>query len=79
MIGTVVRLVFSRFLDFPGNLGIGKEKLIRKTCFSCEKKHLARRICQAKFCLAAFEVNGISIIFSRELDVKTGDSIFEKV
>ena len=25
------------------------------------------------------EVNGISIIFSREIDVETGDIIFEKV
>ena len=34
--------------------GMLKEKPTRKTCFSREKKRLAPRICQAKFCLAAF-------------------------
>ena len=48
------RLVFSRFLDLHGNLGIVKEKPTRKTCFSREKKRLAPRIYQAKFCLAEF-------------------------
>ena len=48
------RLVFSRFLDLRENLGIVKEKPTRKTCFSREKKCLAPRIYQAKFCLAAF-------------------------
>ena len=48
------RLVFSRFLDLRRNLGIVKEKPTRKTCFSREKKCLAPRIYQAKFCLAAF-------------------------
>ena len=48
------RLVFSRFFDIRGNLGNVKEKTTRKTCFSREKKRLAPRIYQAKFCLAAF-------------------------
>ena len=48
------RLVFSRFFDIRGNLGNVKEKPTRKTCFSREKKRLAPRIYQAKFCLAAF-------------------------
>ena len=48
------RLVFSRFLDLHGNLGIVKEKPTRKTCFFHEKKCLAPRIYQAKFCLPAF-------------------------
>ena len=47
------RLVFSRFLDLRGNLGIVNEKPTRKTCFSREKKHLAPHIYKAKFCLAA--------------------------
>ena len=51
---TLPRLVFSRFLDLLGNLGIVKDKPTRKTCFSREKKRLAPRIYQAKFCLAAF-------------------------
>ena len=45
------RLVSSQFLDLRGNLGIPKEK---PTCFSREKKLLAPRIYQAKFCQAAF-------------------------
>ena len=74
--GGCFRLVFSRFLNLSGNLGIAKEKPTRKTCFSRERKRLAPRIYQAKFCLARFfEVNGISIIFSREIDVKTRESI----
>ena len=48
------RLVFSRFFEIRGNLGNVKEKPTRKTCFSREKKRLALRIYQAKFCLAAF-------------------------
>ena len=48
------RLVFSRFFDICGNLGNVKEKPTRKTCFSRERKGLAPRIYQAKFCLAAF-------------------------
>ena len=48
------RLVFSRFIYIRGNLGNVKEKTTRKTCFSREKKRLAPRIYQAKFCLAAF-------------------------
>ena len=48
------RLVFSRFFDIRGNLGNVIEKPTRKTCFSHEKKRLAPRIYQAKFCLAAF-------------------------
>ena len=59
------RLAFSRFLDLRGNLGIVKEKPTRKTCFSREKKRLAPRI------------NGISIIFPRETDYKTGVSIWK--
>ena len=50
----LVRLVFRRFLDLCGSLGIVKEKPTRKTCFSREKKGLAPRIYQAKFGLAAF-------------------------
>ena len=46
------RLVFNRLLDFQGNFENGKEKAARKTCFFWEKKHLAPRICQAKFCPA---------------------------
>ena len=48
------RLVFSRLLDLRGNLGIVKEKPTRKTCSPCEKRRLAPRIYQEKFCLAAF-------------------------
>ena len=48
------RPVFSWFFDIRGNLGNVKEKLARKTCFSREKKRLAPRIYQAKFCRAAF-------------------------
>ena len=48
------RLIFSRFLDLRGNLGIVKEKPTRKTYFSREKKRLPPRIYQAKFCLVAF-------------------------
>ena len=44
------RLRFSRFLNLSGNLGNAKEKATQKTCFSCEKKHLAPRIYLAKFC-----------------------------
>ena len=74
------RLVFSRFFDLLGNLRIVKEKPTRKTCFSREKKRLAPRIYQAKFCWRCFfEVNGIFIMFSREIDARTGESIFEKV
>ena len=50
----VVSIDVSRFLDLCGNLGNGKEKPTRKTCFSREKKRLTPRINQAKFCLAAF-------------------------
>ena len=50
----VHRLVYSRFFDLRGNLGIVKEKPTRKTCFSRDKKCLAPSIYQAKFCLAAF-------------------------
>ena len=39
-----LRLVFSRFLNLRGNLGIVKEKPTRKTCFSREKKRLAQRV-----------------------------------
>ena len=45
---------FYGFSESVGSLGILKEKPTRKTCFSHEKKRLARRIYQAKFCLAAF-------------------------
>ena len=48
------RLVFSRFLDLCENLGIVKEKPARKICFSREKKRLAPRVYQEKFCLVAF-------------------------
>ena len=48
------RLIFSRFLELRGNLGIVKEKPTRKTCFSREKKRLAPRIYHAIFCLASF-------------------------
>ena len=34
MLRSETRLVFSRFLDLHGNLGIVKEKPTRKTCFS---------------------------------------------
>ena len=48
------RLVFSRFFDIRGNFGNVKEKPTRRPCFSREKKRLALRIYQVKFCLAAF-------------------------
>ena len=44
------RLVFSWFFYTCGNLGNPKEKLTRKTYFSCEMKHLALRIYLTKFC-----------------------------
>ena len=47
------RLVFSRFLDLGRNLGKVKEKPIRKTCFTREKKRLDLLIFQAKFALEA--------------------------
>ena len=53
-LGLICRLVFSRFFDFRGNLRIVKEKPTRKTCFSGEKKRLAPRIYEAKFCPAVF-------------------------
>ena len=62
------RLVFSRFLNLRGNLGIVKEKPTRKTSFS--RENFAWR--------CFFEDNGISIIISLEIDVKTEVSIFEK-
>ena len=62
-------LVFSRFLDLRGNLGIVKEKPTRKTCFSREKKRLAPRTKQNFTWQRFFEVNGISLMFSREVDV----------
>ena len=49
-----VRLAFSRISGLHRNFEIVKEKPTRKTCFSHEKKHLAPRIYQAKFCLAYF-------------------------
>ena len=58
------RLVFSRVFYLRGNLGNVKEKPTRKTT----KQNFAWR--------PFFEVNGISIIFSRETDVKTGESIW---
>ena len=76
-----IRLVYSRFLDLRGNLWIGEEKQTRKTCFSREKKRLAPRIYQAKFCLAAFlsSQRNLYFIFSQEIDIKTGEKIFEKI
>ena len=50
----ICRLVFSRFMELRGNLGIVKEKPTGKTFFSREKKRLAPRIYQTRFCLAAF-------------------------
>ena len=44
------RLVFSWFFYTCRNLGNPKEKLTRKTYFSCEMKHLALRIYLTKFC-----------------------------
>ena len=49
----VGRLVFSRFLDLRGNLGIVTETPTRKT-FTREKKRLPPRFYQAKFYQAAF-------------------------
>ena len=74
-----IRLVFSRFLDLRGNLGVVKEKPTRKTCFSREEERLARRIYLAKYVWRRFfEVNLISIIFSRETVVKTGEGLIKK-
>ena len=62
-----VRLVFRRFLDLRGNLRIVKEKATGKTWFSREKKRLAPRIYQAKFCLAAFlSQRNLYYIFTRK-------------
>ena len=44
-----IRLVFSRFLDFRGNLVNVKEKRTRKTCFSRKKNYLATHIYLVKF------------------------------
>ena len=70
------RLVFSWVFDLRENLGNVKEKLTRKT-FSREKKAPGLTHLLAKFCLANFfEVNGISIVFSWEIDNKTGETIW---
>ena len=62
------RLVFSWVFDLRENLENVKEKLIRKT-FSREKKTPGLTHLFAKFYLANFfEVNGISIVFSWEID-----------
>ena len=75
------RLVFSRFLGLRGNLGIVKEKSTRKTCFYREKKCLAPRIYQAKFCLAVFlwSQRNLYYIFRRNRCSNGRESIFEKV
>ena len=73
----VGRLVFSRFLDLRGNLGIVSETRTRKT-FSREKKRLAPRIYQAKFYQAAFfwSQQNLYYTFTRNR-VKTGESIWK--
>ena len=72
----MARLVFSRFLDLRGNLGIVKEKPTRRTCFSREKKRQLHSSTKQNCAWRRFfEVNGIPIIFSLEIDVKTGENI----
>lgn len=46
----ISRLIFSRFLDFRGNLENVKEKQTRKTCVSREIDHPALRTYLAKSC-----------------------------
>ena len=73
------RLVFSRFFYLRGNLGNVNEKPTRKTCFSRKKKRLTPRIYLAKFARRYFsDVNEISIVFSWEIDIKTGQSIWKR-
>ena len=75
-----IRLIFSRFLDLHGNLGIVKEKPTRKTPSSLERIRLAPRIYQGNFCLAAFlsSQRNLYYIFTTKR-VETGESIFVKV
>ena len=68
------RLVFGRFVDLRGNLGIVTD------LFLPWKETPSSTPLPSIFCLAAFsEVKGISFIFSREINIETGESILEKV
>ena len=57
-----------------------KEKPTRKACFSGEKKRLAPRLHLANFARRPFfDVNEVSIVFSWEIHIKTGESIWKGV
>ena len=72
LIDTVVRLVFSRFLDLPGNLGIGKENWLEKLVFLWKEApsstHLPSKILPG----GVWSQRNLYYIFMRT-------SIFEKV
>ena len=61
-------------MNLLGSLGIVNEKPTRKTCFFPWKEAPSFTYLPSKILPGGvfFEVNGISIIFSREVDVKTG-------
>ena len=62
-----------------GNIGNVKEKPTRKTCFSREKKRLTlhastlQNFAKRHF----FNVNEISLVFSWEIVIKTGESVWK--
>ena len=74
-----VRLAFSRISDLRRNFEIAKEKPTRKACFSHEKKHLAPRIHQVKFCLASFlwSQRNLYYIFTRNRCWNEGEHIWK--
>ena len=75
---TVTRLVFSRFFDIRGNLGMLKKNRLEKLVFPVKwsvwlyastLQNYARR--------QFFDVNGVSIVISREKDVETGENMWK--
>ena len=70
------RLLLSRFLDLRRNLGIVKENRLEKLVSPVKRSAYLHGSTKQKFSWRCFfEVNGIFIIFSREIDVKTGESL----
>ena len=74
-----IRLVFSRFLDLHRNLEIVKEKRLEKLVSPVKKSaylHAStKQILPGGVSLKPTEY----LIFLREIDFETGESIFEKV
>ena len=72
----MVRQVFSRIFYLRRNLENVKEKPTRKTCYPLEKKRLTPPIYPSNFARRHFfNVNKVSIVFSSEVYIKTGESI----